>query len=68
MKRIEEDKGAIKWTRLSCHSASDNVVRLQLHAVAYNLETVLRTFATPGGQRWKRQFPIESQLYMETPG
>jgi hypothetical protein len=26
-------KGAIKWTRLSCHSFAANAVRLQLHAL-----------------------------------
>ena len=36
---IKEAKGAIKWTRLSCRSFADNAVRLQLHALAYNLPT-----------------------------
>jgi len=44
---IKEGKGAIKWTRLSCHSFSANAVRLQLHALAYNLGNFLRTLATP---------------------
>src|SRR5712671_3770499 len=35
--RIKEGKGAIKWTRLSCRSFAANAVRLQLHALAYNL-------------------------------
>ena len=39
--------GAIKWTRLSCRSFNANAVRLQLHALAYNLGNFLRTFATP---------------------
>jgi hypothetical protein len=43
----QEGKGAIKWTRLSCHSFAANVVRLQLHALAYNLGNFLRTLATP---------------------
>jgi hypothetical protein len=34
---IKEGKGAIRWTRLSCRSFSANAVRLQLHALAYNL-------------------------------
>jgi len=34
---IKEGKGAIKWTRLSCHSLAANAVRLQLHVLAYNL-------------------------------
>jgi len=40
-------KGAIKWTRLSCRSFAANAVRLQLHALAYNLGNFLRTLATP---------------------
>jgi len=42
-----EGKGAIKWTRLSCRTFTANAVRLQLHALAYNLGNVLRTLATP---------------------
>jgi hypothetical protein len=34
---IKEGKGAIKWARLSCRTFAANVVRLQLHALAYNL-------------------------------
>jgi len=34
---IKEGKNAIKWTRLSCRSFAANAVRLQLHALAYNL-------------------------------
>jgi hypothetical protein len=41
---IREGKGAIKWTRLSCRTFAANAVRLQLHALAYNL--FLRTLAT----------------------
>ena len=44
---IKEGKGAIRWTRLSCRSFSANSVRLQLHALAYNLGNFLRTLATP---------------------
>jgi hypothetical protein len=44
---IKEGKGAIKGTRLSCHSFAANAVRLQLHALAYNLGNFLRTLATP---------------------
>ena len=42
---IKEGKGAIKWTRLSCRSFAANAVRLQLHALAYNLGDFLRTLA-----------------------
>ena len=44
---IKEGKGAIKWTRLSCRSLTANAVRLQLHALVYNLGNFLRTLATP---------------------
>jgi Transposase DDE domain group 1 len=45
---IKEGKGAIKWTRLSCRTfAANAVLRLQLHALAYNLGNFLRTLATP---------------------
>jgi hypothetical protein len=40
-------QGAIKWTRLSCRMFATNAVRLQLHALAYNLGNFLRTLATP---------------------
>jgi Transposase DDE domain group 1 len=44
---IKGGKGAIRWTRLSCRSFAANAVRLQLHALAYNLSNFLRTLATP---------------------
>jgi len=44
---IKEGKGAIKWTRLSCRTFAANAVRLQLHALAYNLGNFLRTLAIP---------------------
>jgi hypothetical protein len=44
---IKEGKGAINWTRLSCRTFAANAVRLQLHALAYNLGNFLRTLATP---------------------
>jgi Transposase DDE domain group 1 len=44
---INEGKGAIKRTRLSCRSFAANAVRLQLHALAYNLGNFPRTLATP---------------------
>jgi hypothetical protein len=37
----------MKWTRLSCRTFTANAVRLQLHALAYNLANFLRTVATP---------------------
>jgi Transposase DDE domain group 1 len=44
---IKEGKGAINWTRLSCRSFTANAVRLQLHALAYNLGNFMRTLAMP---------------------
>ena len=48
---IKEGKYALKWTRLSCMRFSANAVRLQLHALAYNLANFLRTLATPEPSR-----------------
>jgi hypothetical protein len=50
---IKEGKGAIKWTRLSCRSFNANAVRLQIHALAYNLGNFLRTLAIPEAiEKW----------------
>src|ERR671929_223269 len=50
---IREGKNAAKWTRLSCRSMQANAVRLQLHALAYNLANFLRTLALPDEvERW----------------
>jgi len=38
----ERCKDALNWTRLSCHDFTDNQVRLQLFALAYNLGNFLR--------------------------
>jgi hypothetical protein len=69
---IKEGKGAIKWTRLSCRTVAANAVRLQLHALAYNLGNFLRTPATPepqhlieqifdgGKTRWRKEDIIAS--------
>jgi hypothetical protein len=40
--RIKEGKYTFRWTRLSCRRFRDNEVRLQLHALAYNLASFLR--------------------------
>ena len=45
---IKEGKHAVKWTRLSCTTFRGNAVRLQLHALAYDLANFLRTLALPG--------------------
>ena len=44
---IKEGKNAIVWTRLSCQKFQHNAVRLQLHALAYNLGNFMRTLALP---------------------
>ncbi len=44
---IKEGKNAVRWTRLSCRSFRANAVRLQLHALAYNLASFLLTLALP---------------------
>ena len=45
--QIKEGKHAFRWTRLSCRRFRDNEVRLQLHALAYNLVTFLRCMDLP---------------------
>lgn len=44
---IKEGKNAVTWIRLSCMRFAANAVRLQLHALAYNLANFLRTLALP---------------------
>jgi hypothetical protein len=44
---IKEGKYAFRWTRLSCKRFRDNEVRLQLHALAYNLANFLRCIELP---------------------
>ena len=44
---IKEGKNALKWTRLSRCSFAANALRLQLHALAYNLANFMRTLALP---------------------
>ena len=38
---------SVKWTRLSCRTFAANAVRLQLHALAYNIGNFMRTLAMP---------------------
>jgi hypothetical protein len=45
--RIKEGKQAINWTRLSCKGKAQNEVRLQLHALAYNLGVFLQKADLP---------------------
>jgi hypothetical protein len=44
---IKEGTGAIKWTQLFYRSFAANAVRLQLHALAYNLGNFPRALALP---------------------
>ena len=46
-RHIREGKYAIRWTRLSCRRFRDNEVRLQLHALAYNLAVFLANVGLP---------------------
>jgi len=47
VRAVYQGKNAIKWTRLSCRTFAANAVRLQLHALAYNLGNFMRTLAMP---------------------
>ena len=44
---VKEGKNAIKWTRLWCRKFRGHAVRLQLHALANNLASFMRTLALP---------------------
>ena len=48
---IKEGKQAINWTRLSCKGMAQNEVRLQLHALAYNLGVFLQGTRSRPGKR-----------------
>ncbi len=64
---IKEGKGAIRWTRLSCRAFAANAVRLQLHALAYNLGNFLRTLATPAPSKdWSLTSLKEKQIKIGT--
>ena len=50
---MREGKNAIKWTRLSCCKFGHNAVRLQLQALAYNLDNFMLTLALPDAvEQW----------------
>ena len=51
---IKEGKGPIKWTRLSCRTCAANAVRLQLHALAYNLGNFCARWRRPSRSRTGR--------------
>ncbi|MEI6499857.1 MAG: transposase [Armatimonadota bacterium] len=44
---IKEGKYALEWRRLSCHEFKNNVVRLALLVLAYNLGNFLRRLVLP---------------------
>ena len=44
---IKEGKYALNWTRLSCKRFCDNEVRLQLHALAYNMMAFVQAIDLP---------------------
>jgi hypothetical protein len=44
---IRATKNAVTWTWLSCHRFAANVMRLKLHALAYNLAKFLRALVLP---------------------
>ena len=44
---IKEGKHALEWMRLSCHEFKNNVVRLALFVLAYNLGNFLRRLVLP---------------------
>jgi Transposase DDE domain group 1 len=61
---IKEGKHALKWTRLSCMRFAANAVRLQLHALAYNLANFLRTLGTPAEiERWSPT-PLRARVFV----
>src|SRR6516164_11140760 len=59
---IKEGKNAITWTRLSCHRFAANAVRLQLHALAYNLANFMRTLALPAEVAQWSMTPLRERL------
>src|SRR5438094_4737937 len=59
---IKEGKNAIKWTRLSCRTFAANAVRLQLHALAYNLGNFMRTLAMPKTVEWWSMTSLREKL------
>ncbi len=52
----------MRWTRLSCHSFDANQVRLQLHALAYNLSNFLRRLALPPSVKHWTLTPLRDKL------
>jgi len=56
-----------RWTRLPCRRFAANAVRLQLHALAYNLANFLRTLALPGrGDDTAQPVPADPQCHRHT--
>jgi hypothetical protein len=62
---IKEGKNAVRWTRLSCQKFHNNEVRLQFHALAYNLGNFMRTLALPDAvEQWSLTSPREELIKM----
>jgi len=62
---IKEGKNAVTWTRLYCTRFAANAVRLQLHALAYNLANFLRTLALPDEvKHWSLTTPRDRLIKM----
>ncbi|CDK97912.1 protein of unknown function [Magnetospirillum gryphiswaldense MSR-1 v2] len=66
---IKEGENAVKWTRLSCRTMKANAVRLrlQLHALAYNLSNaaIVAPFRLPVGP--ELGYPAVNQGRMDRP-
>ena len=66
---IKEGKAAIRSTPLSCRSFAANAVRLQLHALAYNLGNFMRTLAMPAGaEPWSLTSLLEKLIKIGAKG
>jgi hypothetical protein len=63
---IKEGKHAVKWTKLSCRRFKDNVARLPLFALVYNLANSLRQLALPRSiRRWNLTILREKLVKIE---
>ena len=64
---IKRGKYAIQWTRVSCSKFRNNEVRLQLHALAYNLGNFMRTLALPKEvEHWSLTMLLEKPVKIGT--
>jgi hypothetical protein len=65
---IKEGKNVLRWARLSCHAFRHNAVRLQLHALAYNLANFLRTLTLPQEVEHWLLTTLREKLVRSAPG